>query len=243
MAKRKGFFDFRYKSREPIYFDRLGTEFQSVGMILKGKADNTLYIYLPEETIPAEDKRQHVVLNSFKWASMLYQMDRPVHRITDEDGNLKAVVGKNKRAIATHVQWEVYRRDGYKCVYCRRDDVPLTIDHKIPVEQGGTDDKSNLCAACRKCNRRKGDMTPKEWEEYLEKRANSATKSKEICYECGRSVARGSGRFINRIPSLGSHEDRVESNVVYPEGEWLCAECDDAAKRGDGKYFDQFRRR
>ena len=48
----------------------------------------------------------------------------------------------------------------------------------------------------------------------------------EICYECGRSVARGSGRFVNRIPSFDDEETRKEMNVPYPEGGWLCAECD-----------------
>ena len=170
MSKRKTFFDLRYHDREPIYFDRLGTEFQVAGAIIKGKEGNTLFVYLPDEELPEENLCQSIILDNFRWATMLYQMDRPIHRIEDADGNLKAIIGKNKRQIGAGVQWAVYKRDGYKCVYCGRDDVPLTIDHKIPVEKGGTDDEGNLCACCRKCNRKKGDMSPEEWEEYLKAR-------------------------------------------------------------------------
>jgi len=48
----------------------------------------------------------------------------------------------------------------------------------------------------------------------------------EICNECGRSVARGSGRFVNRIPDANSVEERLELGRPHPEGDFLCAECD-----------------
>jgi len=64
----------------------------------------------------------------------------------------------------------------------------------------------------------------------------------EICYECGRSVKGGSGRFANRIPSLDSYEERVDMGVQYPEGEWLCDECDQHAQDGDEEYFSKFTR-
>ncbi|MBX3438010.1 MAG: HNH endonuclease [Planctomycetaceae bacterium] len=51
------------------------------------------------------------------------------------------------------------------CGYCR---IPLTlqtstIDHKIPLSQGGPDDPSNFRLACRRCNRRKGGRTVDEF--------------------------------------------------------------------------------
>lgn len=42
---------------------------------------------------------------------------------------------------------------------------------------------------------------------------------KEICNQCGQSVAWGSGRYVNRIPSFwGMGEAPYDS-------EWMCAEC------------------
>jgi len=48
----------------------------------------------------------------------------------------------------------------------------------------------------------------------------------EICNQCGKSVKKGSGRFVNRIPSLDSVEERKGNGIPYPEGDWICAECD-----------------
>lgn len=48
----------------------------------------------------------------------------------------------------------------------------------------------------------------------------------EICYECGRSVAAGSGRFVNRIPSADTYQERKQMGVLYPKGAFMCYECD-----------------
>lgn len=50
---------------------------------------------------------------------------------------------------------------------------------------------------------------------------------KEICNECGNSVKFGSGLFVNRIPDFNEYEDRVEMNKPFPEGEFMCVECDE----------------
>lgn len=42
----------------------------------------------------------------------------------------------------------------------------------------------------------------------------------EICCHCGQSVAKGSGLFINRIPSVN------DGDVKFPQAEWMCRECD-----------------
>jgi hypothetical protein len=48
----------------------------------------------------------------------------------------------------------------------------------------------------------------------------------EICNFCGRSVAWGSGRFVNRIPDLDTPAERLANGRPYPFGDWICAECD-----------------
>ena len=50
--------------------------------------------------------------------------------------------------------------------------------------------------------------------------------NKEICAECGRSVKLGSGRFVNRITICDDYETRKEMGFPYPEGEYICAECE-----------------
>jgi 5-methylcytosine-specific restriction endonuclease McrA len=56
----------------------------------------------------------------------------------------------------------ILRRDGHRCQYCGRVDVPLTVDHVIPRARGGEDSWENLVAACVRCNNKKGDRLPGE---------------------------------------------------------------------------------
>jgi len=63
-------------------------------------------------------------------------------------------------AISKRTRYEVLRRDNNTCRYCHATDTPLTIDHVIPVALGGTDDPSNLVAACKDCNAGKSSSSP-----------------------------------------------------------------------------------
>lgn len=56
----------------------------------------------------------------------------------------------------------ILRRDGHKCGYCGRGDLPLTIDHIVPKSKGGDESWDNLVSACLPCNNRKGNRNPIE---------------------------------------------------------------------------------
>jgi 5-methylcytosine-specific restriction endonuclease McrA len=58
-------------------------------------------------------------------------------------------------------RYNVYKRDGYKCVYCpsKKD---LTLDHVMPKSRGGKNTWKNLVTCCGSCNVSKGDRTPEE---------------------------------------------------------------------------------
>ncbi len=72
---------------------------------------------------------------------------------------------RNMREARRRARFRLYARDGFACVYCLEpfDVRELSIDHKQPVSRGGTDEESNLVAACRRCNRAKGTMTYDEF--------------------------------------------------------------------------------
>ncbi|HEY1668600.1 MAG TPA: HNH endonuclease signature motif containing protein [Trebonia sp.] len=65
-------------------------------------------------------------------------------------------------AISKRLRYEVLRRDGYACRYCgaKAPGVELAVDHVVPKALGGTDDPSNLVAACAACNSGKTSSSP-----------------------------------------------------------------------------------
>lgn len=65
-------------------------------------------------------------------------------------------------AVSRRLRFEVLRRDGHTCRYCgaQAPDVPLTVDHVIPVALGGGDDPTNLVTACQDCNAGKSSTSP-----------------------------------------------------------------------------------
>lgn len=172
---RKDFFGLRYPNHEPIYLDRLGTEFQISGMFLTGKGKKNILILLPDEASQKDYLEFHVNVdivtpNIDEWIQTLKQSDDPEYYETSPDGKIvKAIHRKNQRQIAYDVQWQVYRRASFRCEYCHNER-PLSIDHKIPVELGGTDEPSNLAACCRPCNKDKANMPWEEWREIVYRR-------------------------------------------------------------------------
>ncbi len=58
----------------------------------------------------------------------------------------------------------LFRRDQNLCLYCGNQfsDAELTRDHILAKSRGGKDVWTNLAAACRRCNQRKGNRTPEE---------------------------------------------------------------------------------
>jgi len=80
----------------------------------------------------------------------------------------------------------VLRRDNFKCAYCGRSDLQLTIDHIEPKSRGGLDEWENLITACIKCNNKKGDRTPEEAEMNLRFKPFKPTHLTFLINSCGR---------------------------------------------------------
>lgn len=58
----------------------------------------------------------------------------------------------------------LFARDQQMCMYCGQE-FPvreLSRDHVIPTSRGGKDRWTNCVTACRRCNNRKGDLTPEQ---------------------------------------------------------------------------------
>lgn len=65
-----------------------------------------------------------------------------------------------RRAIGARLRHEIFKRDGFKCVYCAAEppEVRLCVDHLEPVSAGGTNEPWNLVTACFDCNAGKSNI-------------------------------------------------------------------------------------
>lgn len=110
------------------------------------KAIILIYLGKAESVVNDERKSLHTISTTYPWPSII--------RIS------KFVRVPYKKVVLTRKN--ILRRDGFKCAYCGRSDIPLTIDHIIPKARGGDDTWDNLVSACTICNNKKGDRTPDE---------------------------------------------------------------------------------
>ena len=110
-------------------------------------------IILGKAELIQDDKRKEIrtVNRAFPWPSVIrlsYFVSIPYKKVV--------LTRKN-----------ILRRDAYKCAYCGRSDLPLTIDHVVPKSKGGGDSWENLVCACTVCNNRKGNRTLEESHMHL----------------------------------------------------------------------------
>ena len=143
---------------------KFGNTIQIAGIVMNSD-DTSFLISLPDEDIL--DASVSLNLNSEEWKIFLRQTDiLETEVLADDDGKLKkAILRKSARQVDAKISWIVFKRDGYACRYCGRDDVPLTIDHLVLWEDGGPTIEENLLSSCKKCNKKRGSQLYSDWLE------------------------------------------------------------------------------
>lgn len=77
------------------------------------------------------------------------------------------------RQAVTRRRREIFDKSVGRCHYCRTLlllDGKWYVEHQMPRALGGTDDLTNLVAACTKCNLEKGDRTAIEYAIQMQSR-------------------------------------------------------------------------
>lgn len=149
--------------REPVYQD-LGSTLRISGTVFQG-AGSTLVLLSPSgdhfNWSDAVIERPSIE----EWSEIIRQTDIPEIFVGEVGGINKVLHRKQRYEISGAVQQKIWARDGFKCMFCLRKmgDVQLTIDHWVPLEKGGENVETNYISACRKCNKRKGMMTPEDF--------------------------------------------------------------------------------
>jgi 5-methylcytosine-specific restriction endonuclease McrA len=144
----------------------VGNTIQLVGAIYSSP-DKTYLCFLPGET--AAQPQEVLEMSAADWQQFLEQTDLLNVQIDVQLPNgamVKAITRKSQRQIDAVVSWSVFRRDGFKCRYCGCDYMPLTVDHLILWEEGGPSVPENLVAACKKCNKTRGNKQLSEWLDH-----------------------------------------------------------------------------
>lgn len=153
------------KKFKDIDLSRIGHDTLLIGGVW-ANADEGYVMYFPEYGIPEGRTMFAIAATDADWKKFLRQSDVVETEVLSkmENGKLyKAVVRKCQRSIDQQVSWNVFRRDGYACRYCGRDRIPLTVDHLILWEDGGPSIEANLVAACKQCNKTRGNTQYADW--------------------------------------------------------------------------------
>ena len=82
----------------------------------------------------------------------------------------RAVAPTKRITFSEQLRRKISAKQRHLCMYCgvallRLNRNRRHIDHKIPVEHGGSNEESNLQALCNKCNSTKGVQTDEEFRE------------------------------------------------------------------------------
>lgn len=160
MASSDRFYMLELRHRPAVYGD-LGHILKIQGLVVGGEGAQAI-LMLPNESIDYPAMRGAIHhLSTEEWTDFLIRTDSPEVLVMPA----KAFHRKVRYEISGAVQQKVWLADGLKCMYCyaKMGDVQLTIDHFIPLEMGGVNNTSNFLSACRRCNKDKGSMDPRDW--------------------------------------------------------------------------------
>lgn len=113
-----------------------------------------------------------------------------------------ATRGPRRKKVPAEIEREVLGRAS-ACHYCSDAILPRQVEHVRPVSRGGTNDRSNLVAACIGCNSQKRAMLVHEWRQSraasgmcwppVASHATDPRHYRAVCRDCQRAD-RAAGR-------------------------------------------------
>jgi len=123
----------------------LNQDYSAFNVCSVPKAFLLVYLNKAELIAQADDRFLHSISQTYFYPVVI-RLNKYVHR-------------PYKSVMMT--RQNIFKRDRNTCQYCGAKD-HLTLDHVIPKSRGGKSNWDNLITACRRCNTRKGDLTPEE---------------------------------------------------------------------------------
>lgn len=113
------------------------------------------------------------------------------------------IAGQGSNWIKRAKRLAIYARDGFCCVYCgmeAENGMPMTLDHVLACELGGTNEASNLVSACLRCNSAKRDLPLAEWLTVLRDRGiDTSALPARIAQQTGTKLNMDEGRRLDAL--------------------------------------------
>jgi len=160
-----------FSDGSPVKFGDIGNRVRISGLIMQGEG-TTLLLHLPTFDTEASAKYLYPAAPTLEeWGEIIRNSDDPKMFEAGALGLTKIIHRKVQFALSGGVQWVIWSRDKFRCMYCGKaagPGVPLTVDHFVPLEMSGDVDSTNLLSSCRRCNKAKGARDPEEFCESRE---------------------------------------------------------------------------
>ncbi len=119
---------------------------------------------------------EHRVLTTITWVKRLINF-APINSISMElvrfdtqkleNPEISGIEYQQGELLGYEIREYLLDKWGRKCAYCSQENIPLQVEHIVPLARNGSNRLSNLCLACEKCNQKKGT---KSIEQFLAKK-------------------------------------------------------------------------
>jgi 5-methylcytosine-specific restriction endonuclease McrA len=120
-----------------------------------------------------------------------------------------------------------------KCTYCSQENVPLQIEHIVPKSKGGTNQISNLCLACEKCNQKKGNKDIKDFLNHNLELSSKILKQAKAPLKDAAAVNSTRWKLFNSLKEVGLPVTTGSGGLTkfnrtrlgLPKEHWIDAAC------------------
>ena len=110
----------------------------------------------PFNSLPCFFLRLHDVVIALNYGDISHLRWLLLNIDETETRDIQQEKASERKAMTGKLRYQVYARDGFRCVYCGKspaqDAIELHVDHIIPIDRGGRTHIDNLVTACSDCN-------------------------------------------------------------------------------------------
>jgi 5-methylcytosine-specific restriction endonuclease McrA len=138
---------------------------------------------------------------------------------------------------------------GHRCVYCKKANIPLNIEHIIPKSRGGSNRVINLTIACHSCNHKKNNQLVSECPPKLRRQITTVQKRANKSFKAATFMTMVRWKIVERLNCHHTYGDRTKyhrTRIGLPKSHvndaFIIAEGNNKHQRSQVFYVKQVRR-